>query len=231
MPNQKIESNKGCLVALFPWLEKKTTPDIVITDDQEPLPYRLRDNFLSHAEFSFYKVLAGILGEKYIILCKVRLADIFYVSQPNINLRFFNYISSKHVDFLVCETELMKPVFAVELDDSSHNREDRVERDEFVDQVYSIADFPLLHFQAKYAYNKAEVLNLLNTILQKESDTKKELSTQPSSPFIEPNNVVPICPNCGIPMVLRTVEQGKFAGRQYYGCENYPKCKEMKKAD
>ncbi|TLU83015.1 MAG: four helix bundle protein [Chlorobium sp.] len=36
---------------------------------------------------------------------------------------------------------------------------------------------------------------------------------------------VPECPKCGKPMVLRTVRNGKSAGRQFWGCTGYPECK------
>lgn len=33
------------------------------------------------------------------------------------------------------------------------------------------------------------------------------------------------CPRCGALMVLRTAKRGEHAGRQFYGCSRYPKCK------
>lgn len=33
------------------------------------------------------------------------------------------------------------------------------------------------------------------------------------------------CPRCGAPMVLRTAKRGEHAGRQFYGCSRYPKCR------
>ncbi|MDY0134351.1 MAG: NERD domain-containing protein [Atribacterota bacterium] len=35
------------------------------------------------------------------------------------------------------------------------------------------------------------------------------------------------CPKCGSPMVLRTAKQGANAGRQFWGCSTFPKCKVM----
>ena len=35
----------------------------------------------------------------------------------------------------------------------------------------------------------------------------------------------PTCPKCGAPMVLRTAKRGEYAGRQFYGCSAYPKCR------
>lgn len=34
-----------------------------------------------------------------------------------------------------------------------------------------------------------------------------------------------LCSRCGAPMVLRTTRRGAHAGEQFYGCSNYPKCR------
>jgi len=46
---------------------------------------------------------------------------------------------------------------AIELDDSSHEREDRQERDIFVDNVLGKAGLPLLHVKAQTRYNLQQV--------------------------------------------------------------------------
>ncbi len=38
------------------------------------------------------------------------------------------------------------------------------------------------------------------------------------------------CPKCGSPMVLRTAKQGANAGKQFWGCSAFPKCRVMQKA-
>ena len=35
----------------------------------------------------------------------------------------------------------------------------------------------------------------------------------------------PVCPKCGAPMILRTAKKGTNAGRQFYGCSAFPKCR------
>ncbi len=37
-----------------------------------------------------------------------------------------------------------------------------------------------------------------------------------------------ICPRCGSPLVLRTTKKGENAGKQFYGCSSFPKCRYMK---
>ena len=34
-----------------------------------------------------------------------------------------------------------------------------------------------------------------------------------------------ICPHCGAPLILRTAQKGTRAGKQFYGCSAFPKCR------
>lgn len=34
-----------------------------------------------------------------------------------------------------------------------------------------------------------------------------------------------ICPRCGAALVLRTVKKGDRAGKEFYGCSAFPKCR------
>jgi len=36
-----------------------------------------------------------------------------------------------------------------------------------------------------------------------------------------------VCPGCGAPMVLRTSKRGANAGGQFWGCSNYPQCRQI----
>jgi len=38
------------------------------------------------------------------------------------------------------------------------------------------------------------------------------------------NQANPICPSCNSSMVLRKARRGKYAGKHFYGCKNYPQC-------
>ncbi len=41
----------------------------------------------------------------------------------------------------------------------------------------------------------------------------------------DPTDQIPLCPQCGKLMVLRTAKSGKNAGSQFWGCCDYPDCK------
>ena len=212
------DQKQGCLSLFLPFLGRKSRP---VT---EAFPYRLRDDFLSPAELSFYKVLSPVLGSRFTIQSKVRLADIFFVLRRNENIAYFNKISQRHVDFLVCDSTTMKPLLGIELDDASHQRHSRRERDEFVERVFQAARLPLLRFPVQRQYNARDIAGQVVPFLREKA--ARSASSQPAP--ASPSGPVPLCPKCGIPMILRTVKQGRYKGRQFYGCQNYPRCREVK---
>jgi len=94
---------QGCLFALLSLFGFTIDGRAPNGSGELDLPYRLRDDFLSAAEFSFYRVLATSVGNQATITTKVNLADIFFVARPNENQAYRNKIDRKHVDFLLCD--------------------------------------------------------------------------------------------------------------------------------
>jgi hypothetical protein len=157
-------SNSGCLSLIATLI---FGPQKSQELSNEKLPYQLRNTLLSAAEFSFYKVLEDAVKNKLKIQCKVRLADIFYTSYGT-NIYHFNRITGKHVDFLLCDMQTMRPILGIELDDSSHSQPDRKARDIFVDEVFKVAQLPLLHIQAKRAYSPEVLLVQIKQLVEVE---------------------------------------------------------------
>jgi len=209
----------GCLSAILTFFKHPKEKPAA-----DALPYRIRDDFLSPAEYSFYKVLNPIVGKQLVVQSKVRLADIFFVARPNENMVYLNRIAQKHLDFLVCDATTMQPVLGIELDDASHQRSDRGKRDKFVEQVFQAADLPLLRMPVRQAYSSRELEDLVAPFLK-----TRESAPALAQPVVNSTvSSTPLCPKCGIPMVVRTVGQGEHKGKQFYGCKNYPRCREMK---
>src|SRR6266576_5431038 len=104
------------------------------------------ESLLTPAEQLFYRSLDLAIAGRLQILCKVRLADLFQVASKDTKERhrLFRKIAAKHIDFLLVEPGKLQPVIAIELDDASHNRADRTQRDRFLDELSGIVDFPLL---------------------------------------------------------------------------------------
>jgi uncharacterized protein DUF2726 len=61
---------------------------------------------------------------------------------------------------VICDAAL-SPLVAVELDDSSHQRPDRVARDRDVDRILEIASLPILRVPVRRTYDGAEIAKQL----------------------------------------------------------------------
>ena len=125
----------------------------------KPDVYYLRKSLFTPAERSFAGVLQTLNLDGTAIAAKVRLADIFGVKkglERGDRQRAQNRINAKHVDVLLVQKSVGRPLLGIELDDSSHEEEERVARDAFVDSVFSSAAIPLPHVVAKAAYDPRE---------------------------------------------------------------------------
>ena len=122
--------------------------------------YYLRKSLFTPAERSFLGVLEPALPPGVRVFGKVRLEDIFGVVKgldASESQSARNRINRKHVDFLLVRANDLAPLAAIELDDSSHEEEDRQRRDAFVDSAFASAKLPLLHVAVQKSYNPAEV--------------------------------------------------------------------------
>jgi hypothetical protein len=113
------------------------------------------ETLLTAAEQKFYEALDAAIDGRLLILSKVRIADLLTVSSTSSSARHrvFRSIACKHVDFVLAEAENLRPIAAVELDDSSHQRADRRRRDQLLDDLFEKAEFPLLRFRAAASYS------------------------------------------------------------------------------
>ena len=113
------------------------------------------ETLLTAAEQKFYEALDAAIDGRFVILSKVRVADLLIVSSANGTARYrvFRSIACKHVDFVLAEAENLHPIAAIELDDSSHQRADRRLRDQLLDDLFEKAAFPLLRFRTAATYN------------------------------------------------------------------------------
>lgn len=132
-------------------------------DEDKPLPYVLNKSILTDAELTFYKALVPHIYDTNIILAKVSLKDIFHIGKGvgKEYMVYFNKISRKHVDFLICDKHTLAPLYAIELDDSSHMKKSRQDRDIFVDGLYAHAGLKLIHIKTKYEYTTQDFSALL----------------------------------------------------------------------
>jgi len=182
-------------------------------------PYHLVDEFLSPAELNFFFNLKTVIGDSAYIFSKVKLSDLFYTKTGDYgkNRSYLNRIDRKHVDFLLCDAKTLQPILGIELDDKSHQRVDRQERDDFVNHAFQAAKLQLIHVSVQRGYSQSELKAKLSAYLSS-AQTKFERAEQAQ-------DSLPRCPKCGSEMVLRTAKRGDNQGGRFWGCSKYPECR------
>ena len=115
-----------------------------------------------------------------------------------------------------------------------HARPDGQERDALVEKVFEAAGLPLVRFPAQRAYALAEVAGRRSVVFGDGIIGERPPMNQPAVSAVAAGqgaagNVVqeatgisaPLCPKCGIALVIRSGPRGNF-----FGCSNFPKCRE-----
>ena len=202
---------------------QNTIDDIGEKDVPPTFAYALRDDFISPAELSFFRVLRHAVGDELYILSKVNLADLVYAPSQPAQFVAWQKINRKHVDFVVCSAESLRPRLVIELDDRSHQRADRAARDRFVDGIFAEVGLPVLRVPARFAYSATELTHAIQQKLQM-SITEVQKASQSDSAMDNPE-LAPRCPQCGGEMRLRTATRGAHRGEAFWGCVNYPRCR------
>ncbi|QXE89181.1 DUF2726 domain-containing protein [Geomonas subterranea] len=210
------------------------------------LSFASRETLFSPAERSFLGVLDQALDRRYRVFGKVRLGDLVKPAKGLSKGKCttaLNKVNQKHVDFVVCSAMDLAVVGVVELDDQSHGREDRAGRDAFVDHVLSDAGIPISRFSAKRGYQIQEVrAKLVETF--KLAVTSPTVATVQDSAPPQPRSITltgptlataspetkdasPICEKCGTDMVRRQSKNGLHAGKFFWACSTFPKCRQV----
>lgn len=143
------------IISIIRWLLKLITGRSGFGLSNGKLPYRKKDYLLTVAERNFYQVLSQVIEKNNgLLFAKVRLEDLLWLPRGTENrwgLR--NRIKSRHIDFVICDNQSVMPLLAIELDDSSHQRQDRIERDQNIDRILHDAGLPILHIRVQHSYD------------------------------------------------------------------------------
>ena len=147
--------------------------------DLEKTPYR-RKHLLTKHEWQFYKNLKDIADKLNLcVLAKVRLADLIEVSaeaDAKEKRTYLNKIKSKHIDFMLCRKENLFPELIIELNDSSHKKEDRVKRDIFVEKVLEKTGYKIIFVYGSDDLEKQISEKLTNKDSSNEANQEIELT-------------------------------------------------------
>ena len=95
----------------------------------------------------------------------MRLADVLTCDREAWNKGFGNKIISKHLDFVLYDPESTQIRAGIELDDRSHRRRDRQDRDAFLEAAMEVAGIPLVRFPARRSYVAGQIADALTAAM------------------------------------------------------------------
>ena len=114
-------------------------------DEKKQYQYKRKNFFLTRAEHECFDALMAAVGNDYLIFAQVHLPTLIDNKVVGQNWRAaFRHINGKSVDFVLCDKAYISPKLAIELDDKTHERPERQERDMEVERILREAGVPLL---------------------------------------------------------------------------------------
>jgi very-short-patch-repair endonuclease len=139
-------------------------------DVEEKAKYRYnrKNFFLTRAEHECYDALAQAVGGEYLLFAQVHLPTVVDHTVRGQDWRAaLAHINRKSVDFVLCDKAYISPKLAIELDDKSHERPDRQERDREVERILKEAGIPLLRLENRGTFNPSELATKIRELTLK----------------------------------------------------------------
>ncbi len=243
-----IMENTSVLIKENETYKSVEEPSVGVT---EPIPYRAYDTFLSESEQSFFRALLLALDPgRYHVFTKVSLNELFW--SPKIKksdgIEYSINIINDHVDFLICDAQTFKPVCGIEIDDPTRDDVKDAFKISFINHVYLSSNLTLYRMPAKSSYEATDIIEMIEGEKYKVIDDDSYRSSILSSitdhhtgiiDTVSSNGSVKrhkqkrdydsaveqgICSKCQSSMKQRAVLKGKFKGRTFWQCTNYPAC-------
>lgn len=126
--------------------------------------YRIHTNFMTESEIKFYKFLVRVvieIKERYKkdleIFTQVALNRIIDVNNERRKKELFEKISRKSIDFVLYDNSTDKIYCCIELDDETHNTENRLNRDILLDKIFK-ENIKLIHVKRSTNYDLENII-------------------------------------------------------------------------
>lgn len=141
-------------------------------DEPRKYQYKKRNFFMTRAEHECYDALVSAVGSEYLVFAQVHLPTLVDNKVVGQNWRgAFRHISEKSVDFVLCDKAYISPKLAIELDDKSHERPERQNRDREVERILQDAGVPLLRLENHGRFNPSELTQKIKDTITGKANT------------------------------------------------------------
>ncbi len=131
--------------------------------------YKKKEYLLTKPEHDFLNILQTILDNRYYIFPQIHISSLLEHEIVGQSWKgALSHIDRKSVDYVICDKTNISPLLVIELDDSSHSRNDRIERDRIVEEILKEANIPLLRIPLIEINQIDNLRNKIEQIIQYE---------------------------------------------------------------
>jgi very-short-patch-repair endonuclease len=126
--------------------------------------YIAKDLLMTRTEAEFFTKLERAVSERYYVFPQVHLSALLDHHVKGQEWKYaFSHINGKSVDYVLCDKNTLRPTYAIELDDYSHQASDRRDRDAEVERIFKEAQLPLVRFKNKNVTEPEIIKALMST--------------------------------------------------------------------
>ena len=128
--------------------------------------YYAKSYVMTSRENECFKILNEIFSSKWFVVPQVHLSALldYRVKGQNWNAAF-RHINGKSVDFVLIGKESYKVICAIELDDSTHNKPERKERDVEIERIFNQARIPLARISKFESMTKPDLAKVITDVI------------------------------------------------------------------
>lgn len=157
----------ACIVIVFlaialeirSWIEKSKKAQASQEKTKPEYKYSKKEYIMTAAEGTFYRRLDGLFGDRYFIFPQVHLSSLLEHRVKGQDWKAaLSKIQRKSVDFALVDKQSLRTIFAVELDDLSHDSQKRIVRDDFVDGAFRDSGVRLVRIRGVDSMRDAQIL-------------------------------------------------------------------------
>ncbi len=149
------------LIAIAMFMAKKQSAAAIRLEDVPPY-FRKKTLLNEKEQVLFHRLIEAM--PNYYVMAQVRLADIVGVKKSKNWQAWFNKVSRKSVDFVICNKSLAV-LACIELDGRTHEQDERQKADNDKDHALKTAGIPVIRIEASKLATTEEIKTLLEKAL------------------------------------------------------------------
>lgn len=122
------------------------------SNNESDITYTSKSSIMTECEKEYFDVIRNIVGESYIVQPQINLASVINKAQGS---KYQNELF-RNIDFGIFDCYYNLKLL-IEINDSTHERSDRIERDRKVHHICQEAGIPIITFWTKFGVNESYI--------------------------------------------------------------------------